>query len=432
MGIKRNLLVGTASLLCAQGAYPVELTFIGGAGLEWTDNVYHAAEEKRNDLLETIRAGVRADEQASWYQLNITYDASHERYDRESYAAETYYNGAASVLLTPAPERFDWLFMVQSSTTLTNSALPNTPDNRDQRTIYSTTPRLVLLSSVRDTVSISGDASRSTFRNAENSDSDRAGGFLTWTHRLSQLTSLNTMGGHEKVNFEAANDYERDYYNLGFTRQLSQGSVSLAAGQTRLTPEQGDELTGANYNANFTWGDNIHTFMLDVTHDLTDTSTAFADGVNSTPGSAPANPSPGILPPTDVNTGEASIITRTRIALSDAYQINSTTRLYGMIYHDKEKSEVDASESNRTGGVLTAGRDLTPELSLELTGSYEVAEEGIEQVEDDTARVRLTLTKNFTEQLALAGWLGREEADSEFDERDYEVNSVGLSLTATF
>ena len=424
MGIKKQLVIGAAALAYMQGAYSLELTLLGGAELEWTDNVYLSNENRRNDLLETIRAGVRAEDSDTWYELNLDYEASHERYERESFDAETYYSGAASVLLIPLPDRFDWLFSVESTTTQRDSVLADTPDNRDQRNIYRTAPRLVLLALSRDTVALNAEASRITFRDDEESESNRVGGSLTWDHQLSVLTSLNLTGGHQKVNFELAEDYERDSYSLGFTRQINNGTISLSAGQTRLTPEESEELEGANYMGSIEWGTDLHSFRFDAIHDLTDTSAGFASGVNT---------SPEFLSPTDINTGEVDIITRTRFSLSDTYLVTGATTLYGMIYNDDEESETDpADTTERTGGVLSVRRGLNPDVDLELAGRYEKSREGVDEIEDDTVNIRLSLYKRFGEQVTLAGWLEREEGDGEVDEQDYEVHRVGASLTAEF
>src|SRR5690606_29165558 len=125
--------IGAATLLAVQSASAIDLTLHGGVELEWTDNALRANENRRHDLLETLRAGVVANESETWYQLNLGYEVSYERYERDSFDAETYYNGTGSLMLIPIPDRFDWLFSVQSTTTQTRSVLPDTPDNRDQR-----------------------------------------------------------------------------------------------------------------------------------------------------------------------------------------------------------------------------------------------------------------------------------------------------------
>jgi hypothetical protein len=423
MGIKGQLALGASALLYLHGAHAFELTLIAGAELEWTDNVFLSDEIRRNDLLEVINLGARAEEAESWYTLNIDYQASHERYERESFDAETYYSGAASLNLIPLPGRFEWLFRAQSETTLSQSVLPDTPDNRDQRNTYSTAPRLTLLSLPRDTVYLSAEASTVTFRNASDSESDRVGGSLSWLHAFSQLTSLDVTAGYEKVNFEVSEDYEREYYRIGINRALKSGSFAVSAGQTRLIPEFSDELEGTNFLASLDWEIDAHAIRLEIAHDLTDTSVGFADGVSAGPVAFPID---------DVNTGQADIVTRTRVSLSDTYSPDTTTSISLQIFGDEENSEVDTTETKRQGGVVTLRRELKPGLEAELTAGYEKSREIPTDIEDDTSNVRLSLAKRFGQQLTLSSWVEREESDSDLDLLDYEAHRVGVSLTAEF
>jgi hypothetical protein len=423
MGFKSRFAIGATALLYVQGASAFELTLFAGAELEWTDNVFLSDQNKRNDLLEVINVGARAEEAEAWYTVNINYDISYEQYERESYDAETYFNGAASINLIPLPDRFEWLFSVESETTLSQSVLPDTPDNRDQRNTYTTAPRLTLLSLPRDDVYLTAEASKVTFRNATDSESDRLGGSLSWLHALSSLTGLNVSAGYEKVNFEVSEDYEREYYNIGFDRELKSGAFSISAGQTRLTPEFTEELDGLNFLASLEWGLDAHTLRIEAAHDLTDTSVAFEEGVRTEFEQFSVD---------DVNTAEVDIITRTRLTLSDTYSPNRTSSIYGEIYTDQEKSETDDSETDRAGGVLTFRREMRPGLNAELMLAYEKSRELPTEIEDDTANIRLSLAKQFGEPLTVASWIEREDSDSDIDLLDYEAHRVGISLTAEF
>lgn len=421
MGIRSQLALGATALLYLHGAQAFDLTLLAGAELEWTDNVFLSDENRRNDVLEVINVGARADETESWYTLNLDYRASHERYERESFDAETYYTGAANLNLIPLPGRFEWLLQVQSETTLTQSVLPDTPDNRDQRNTYSTFPRLTLLSLPRDTVYLTGQASKVTFRDASDNESDRAGGSLSWLHAFTPLTRLDVSTGYEKVNFDVSEDYQREYYRVGVNRTLKSGSLAISAGQTRLKPEFSDETDGMNYLASLAWQLDTHAISLEAVHDLTDTSIGLGNG-SSTP----------TFPVGEVNTGRADIVTRTRVALSDTYSADATTSIYLQVFGDDEKSEIDTSKTRRSGGSAALRRELTAGLDAELMGDYEKSREMPSNIEDDTTRVRVSLAKRFGQRLRLASWLEREESDSDLEGLDYEAHRVGVSVTAEF
>lgn len=418
--------MGAVALLSAQGALAMNLTWTGGAELEWTDNVHHRSDDHRSDLMERLRVGVLGEELGSWYQFNIEYEAAHERYERDSFDPETYYTGAGNLLLIPLPGRFDWLFSVESAVTQSNAGFPDTPDNLDQRTIYSTTPRLTLLSLARDTVAVSATASKVDFRNSEGSESKRLSGDLTWTHQVSLLTATNVIVGQEKVDFDDEQDYTREYYMLGFTRQLNRGDLSLSAGQTRVKPDGGQEFDGMNFQATFNWSNGPHALALAAHRDLTDTGA----GLRGVTGDIPDYLSPG-----EVNTGDVAVVTRTRVSLSDTYTLSGLTTLHGAIYADKEEAEQRedaASDSERVGVMLAYRRALTPQWHMSLMGRYEQSVEGVDDNEDRTNAVTLDLTRNFGERLAMRAWLEREESENDIGTLDYVAHSIGLALTATF
>lgn len=423
MRINKQFAIGAATLLAVQSASAIDLTLNGGVELEWTDNALRANENRRHDLLETVRAGVVANESESWYQLNLGYEVSYERYERDSFDAETYYNGTGSLMLIPIPDRFDWLFSVQSTTTQTRSVLPDTPDNRDQRNVYSTSPRLQLLSLSRDTVSLSAHATKVEFRDSDDSESDRFGGTLNWTHLLSQLTSSNVVVGQEEARFDLEQDYTREYYTLGLTRQINGGSVSVSTGQTRIKPDEGDEFDGVNFRGSINWSNATHSLLFEAIRDLTDTSTGFLDVTEG---------SQDYLSPSELNTGQVDLVTRTMVSFSDTYAVSSTMSLYGAIYADREKTETSEYESRRVGTTLRFSRSLNPQLSATAECRFEKALEGEEEIEDKTTIIALGLNQRFGERLILRGWVEREESDNEIDDLGYEVHTVGASLTAQF
>lgn len=415
---RRNMVVaGTTISLLAPVAHGVELTLNAGAQLEWTDNVFASSTERRNDLLETVFFGADVEDSDASYQYGIGYTISHERYQRDSFAAENYYSGEAFLLWMPLPGRFDWRFDVQSDVTQRNSQGALTPANRDQRTTYSTTPRLVLLSLPRDNVYVEGNASRITFREDEGNDSDRIGGTLGWEHALSTLTSLSLSGSQEQVTFDdEGSDYERNRYSLGVVRQINGGSVSLSAGQTELEPEDSDKLRGANAAANITWGNGIHTFSLDASRDLTDTSAGFgdwADGETFNPG--------------DVNTGEVALVTRTRISLADTYRFSQTVDLLAMVYSDSEQSDDETTDADRLGLSLRAVKNLSETLSVRAEYSYERDEDLVTEQVERTSTYELAMDQRFEDRIFVSGWLRREAATNDIDDLGYEVHTVGLS-----
>lgn len=423
MGLKKEITLGTALLCYFPCAFAVDLTFTAGAELEWTDNAFLTESDREDDLIETIRLGVAAEETDSLYQLRLAYQAEHQRYEQESFDAETYYNGSGSLLLTPIQDRFDWLFSVESTTTQTNSVLPDTPDNRDQRTVYRTSPSLRILSLSRDTLTLSGDASKVEFREEDESDSDRAGGSVDWQHLLSQLTSTNVVLGYEKANFEIEQDYAREYYTIGFTRQINGGSASLSAGQTRIKPEDDEESDGVNFAATVNWTKNAHALFFEARQDLTDTTVGLLDATEG---------SQDYLSPTEVNTGQVDLVTRTIVIISDTYTFNSTTSLMGSLYGDQEETETEENESTRVGASVFFRRSLTPEVDATAEYRYEVAEEGLLEIEERTENINLGLDKRFGEDLSLRFWLEREASDSDLDGLDYEVHLIGATVTATF
>ena len=416
MSARSVMLTGAAVSLLAPLAHGADLTITAGAEFEWTDNVFASSSERRNDLVESLTFGADAEDSEASYSYNIGYQMSHERYERDSFAAENYYTGDASLLWFPLPGRFDWRFEVASEVTQRSSQGALTPDNRDQRTTYSTAPRLVLFSTPRDMVYIGTNASKVTFREDDGNDSDRFGGTVGWLHTLSSLTALVFMTNHEEINFEDVEDYQRSSYSFGVNRQINGGSVSIAAGQTELVPEESETRKGMNATGNIEWSNLTHSLSMVLSRDLTDTSSSFggwAEGGDFTPG--------------DVNTGELALVTRTRISLADVFRVSPTLEFSMMVYSESEKSDDDTTDIDRKGTSLRATKSLSIETSVRAEYSYERDDDLALNSVERTSTYRLALDKRYGSRVTVSGWVRREASKSDVDDFGYEVHAVGVS-----
>lgn len=405
----------------------VETGLTAGVTGEWTDNVFYSAGERRNDWRETLNLGANLNGAETVYQYGIDYNVAHDRYQRDSYDPITNYDGTAFLNLSLLPGRFEWYSSVTSSTTLLEGSGADTPDNRDQRDQFLTSPRLALIALPRDRVLLSGEAEKIQFRESEQSDSDRVGGDLAWTHLLSPLLDLTASASLQQVDFDLAEDYDSTNYRMGFVRRINGGSFGASVGQTTLTPEFSEEFDGLQYEANFNWGVDRHSVYAQASRDLTDSSVGLQSESLVAPG----------LETQDADTNEVDLVTMTYFTLGYGYTVQGSFAFNLNVYHDEEASEDESRDIVRDGVGFIATRELGPEMRASFEFNYQRYDSHdqvmvpVDQV-DYTRSYRLSLERDFYEQLTARLWLGREESDREVALANYEVHVVGATCEVRF
>lgn len=419
--------LGVALFCVATPAMSLEKGITAGVNAEWTDNVFLTADDRRNDWRESVTFGANLSDEESFYQYGVDYNLSHDRYQRDSFDPATFYSGTAFLNLSLVPRRFEWYSAVQSETTLLESSAVNTPDNRDQRDMITTSPTLTLLALQRDTVAVSGQATKVMFRESDESDSERVGGDVSWTHAISSLLDVSLTASQQQVDFDAAEDYDTTNYRLGIERRINGGSIELSAGQTTITPELGEEFDGAQYEANINWSREPHTLFFQAYHDLTDSTVGLAGSFDTG----------GLASPAEVDTGEVELVKRTRYTTGYGYGVTGSFNVTTTLYQDKEEAEDGSSETIRKGVGILAVREMTPEMRAGFEFNFERYDstdfEAVVVSElDYTRRYRLNLERDFFERLRAELWLQREESDRELDVASYEQHAVGASLEFTF
>ncbi len=424
MDIRFRCVAGISLLWVATQVHAVDTGITAAARLEWKDNVRLEERNPVEDLLEVIDLGAYLNYSESWYDFKINYNVSHETYERDTFDAANYYNGDTSLNVLLLPERFNWNFSVTSATTLIQSTDSNTPDNRDQRNIYSTAPKFYIISHQGDKVAIQASATKVDFRESDQSDSDRTGVNTIWTHAFSSLSLFNLSFGAQKVNFEDVEDYESKTYQLGIVRTINGGNIQIGAGQTKIIPESSDSHDGTNYKLKLTWSNDIHIIDLSAFQDLTDSTVGLAaDGFDFSQS----------ITPSEVSTGDVDVVTRTRYSLNDRYSLSRTFAVTGNIYFDDEASETSDQETERKGGYFYISKMLVDKYFLNLDFNYEHSDEKVVDIVEVIRRYRIKLSRTLDENLSCAAWVGREESKSvSFGGSNYEEHTVGLSINGRF
>ena len=428
-GVKYPSLGVVLFCVSSPGLAAVETGVTAGLSAEWTDNVSLTNQDRRNDWVETVDIGAELQDQETYYQYAVDYAISHERYERGSFDASTNYNGTANLNLSIIPRRFEWNNSIQSETTTRDSSALNTPENRDQRNVYSTSPSLVLLLLARDRLTLIGNAEKATFRESGDSESDRAGANLDWTHAATSLLDLSLNVGQEKVQFEQDEDYRSTDYFLGINRRINGGNIWLSLGHVTGEPEVSEETDEPQYEANIDWSNQLHSVTFLAYHDVTDSSVG---------ASRFFEPSDDIDIPNDVNTDDVQIVRRTRYALSYGYGTESTYTISPSIYLDDEEAVDESSDTLRKGFNLLMERTISSqmrasfEFNIARNDNKDVVETVSTQQVDYSRLYRLALARDFYESLGAEFWITREDADRELDAEDYEVHTVGMNVGMRF
>ena len=225
-----------------------ETSLLLGASLRYDDNAARSEKNKQSDVRQDFNANLFFKDPGRYYELAAEYAAVHSRYREDSQDERTSLSGIGSLTLFNQKRTLGWLFRDDESETLQNSQLPDSTQNRQRRSIFTTGPTWGVDLTARNRLSLSSHYSL-VRQDGDGLDSDRWQHSINWAQQVSQKTFISLDVAHNEV--EAKNQSDIDYKQgdayLGFERLINGGKFTVQAGYSRIDRDQAEEDTTAPF-----------------------------------------------------------------------------------------------------------------------------------------------------------------------------------------
>lgn len=261
----------------ALAATPVRLLALDasinlGVGVEHTDNALQSEANQQSELEKRATAGLQLDHQGSSVVASVSYNVEYTDYDKDTQDGETSVTGDTSIVYEQIEQQLFWTIENSRRNIIRDKQLLDVQENREDRSISSISPRLILRASPVDAISASVSYTNIAYEDSGQQDSERMGAALNWAHSLSKIDRIIAGLTYQDVTFDlASEDYEYYRATVAYEAELSRLAYQVTVGYNQSKRET-DDAGGGYFNASATYDRAPSTWQIDVLHELTDTS----------------------------------------------------------------------------------------------------------------------------------------------------------------
>lgn len=394
---------------------------------EYTDNARRTNEDEVEELTTSLGARVALSVAESRYTADALYSLERNYYENNVFSDNSTVVGSLALLGVVIPQRLDWIFNQTEEEVKTDSRLADTPDNREQRSVFSTGPRIYFNPTQIDTIQLSGTFRRTELEESDSNNSEVVSGLFSWGHELTELSEFNMTASVDEVSYTEIDDFEytRESLSIGFSGERPQFLYSVSIGGNRISSDNEDDRTGANISLSISKEYSFSSFEFLVARSLTDT-------VNATGLEAEIVPDVG-TEITDVNT--ISIVERTDALIAGDFSLIPDRLTLGVSLANSKVTSEDEGGADQNTTRFDAGLNyfLTRDAELFASLSYVDDEFLIEPTRNDnTYLLRVGSRYSFTNRLNCEVAIAHEQRDSDQESLDFESSSLLLSLSYLF
>ncbi len=211
-------------------------SFVVGLTTEYSDNIRRTNTDQKSGTTLGLSGALDYSANEDWYRYSLDYSATHEKYSASDYDSRSDTTGAGHLTVGTTASWLQWNFDNTETTTLGNITAADVPSNRSQRSTFSTGPLLRFQLSRRDLLNISSEFTKVSVQNANNG-SERLNHQVSLKHRVSNVMSMSLTGSYSTIepDFDASAEYNQSSYNVGLSRQIKDGSISLSYGIAKIS-----------------------------------------------------------------------------------------------------------------------------------------------------------------------------------------------------
>jgi hypothetical protein len=282
LSLPRSLLFLFA-LICtvSEAVWAVETRIVFGVNATQTDNSNLVEDNALDDSIYEANANVQVDARKDSYVVDLDYYGRARRYQDETQDDENLFTGRSFLRWNALQERLNWDVLHVRGDILRDARLANTANNREVRDVFVTGPDLVLRLSPVDSLVLRARYTDIGFELSTDSDNERKGGQLLWTHNLSRISDFALDFRIDDAEYDAGQEQRFTQLALIYEARLRTGRYRIRIGYNEAESQGGMDFSGPLFQFNFVQEFGLSNIELYYQREFTDTSLGLIDGVIS-------------------------------------------------------------------------------------------------------------------------------------------------------
>lgn len=407
--------------LPATAAIEVDLA----ATSRFSDNALRTYSDKISERQDEYSLNFSADYENSLIDLDTSYRASENRFDKASQPNRSLLEGNADLLIGKAHHPLDLLLSHSRRSVLGAPDQIDLLQNEDERQIFSAIPTGRLRITPVDNLLVRGDYTQIDFRYADVFNSERQGGYLIWQHRFSSISNLEVSAQHTEISYDALPDSDYEYQNasIAYAAELRQLSYRISLGYNVSKPQNGDDFSSPSYQVEVDYRTGFNLLSLNMSQQITDTSMGSGnrgvlDGINLG----------------DATTGIDQFESRVAEVRWQNQSLCGRCSAYISVLYQKDEYRTLAEDNSQN----VAGMGFTYQLSRAASLGFQV-DRRERQFDGDVDRNDFTVTSaganyqyQFANDLGLRIFFVIDDSEADVEGLTYVERISGVSLTYSF
>lgn len=292
MKANHHLNIYTGLLLLTLVSCPLFANDFGGSASVLTgqsDNAAKSDVNKMSERQDEYQLNIKGDYTNAWVYLDGGYEATSQRFAKESQEDKEFLEGNASLLVGKSYHPAELLITHTRKTLLSSPDNIVITNNQDEREIITINPTVRTRLGKGNRVFLTGTATNIRYLDNGLLDSTRNGATVGWARSLSPIQSFTLTGQQTDVEFEnfPGSDYVYKNTTLVYNAWLRNLSYTIRLGHNKSEPEIGEPYSSPTFGLTVDYKKGFHEFMLESSQVITDTSQGGnnAGSVNSSPNS---------------------------------------------------------------------------------------------------------------------------------------------------
>jgi len=431
--IKKALTTSLFLLLLSTDTFAARLTGVISTDAEYSNNIGLQSTKKIDDIKQAANLNIGLREDRKHFQANADFNLKTEHYYNGTFSDETSLTTGFGLFNFDLIESFlTWKTSFSRTEVLSDSTDSDTPDNREQRNIFSTGPSLLYKISRTSSLDLSAK-----YINVENSDEgdfdpEHVNGDINYTYKLNRATRIAINSNYNSViDGDGDEEYKQIQIGAGFWREVAYGMLQFNYGRTRLMPDHVENTETNVFDIIFSRKQLLlHDIKVLYKQDVTSSSIGFIAPTLTEDGKIIIEN--GKLA---ITHGSKNFITRRKQFSFSANRYMSNYNYVVNIFWQQDESSsgfsfLDSNERLR-GGSIRVEQQISPsfvtgfEYSFQLKNFSSRPDIG----KDKTSTYRFDASYSITTDFSINSFVGFDaRSNARNQAREYEEISTGFGL----